>query len=96
MRSTFRILFYPKKGAPLKNGKLLFHRIGIFRYLNKYCSKQTGGRLLPVSSNQKVNEYLKELAAICGIKKELTYHMARYTFATTIALHSIALKYKSL
>ncbi|MCM0347361.1 site-specific integrase [Bacteroides fragilis] len=54
--------------------------------LNKYRGKQTGGRLLPVSSNQKVNEYLKELATICGIKKELTYHMARYTFATSLTL----------
>ena len=54
--------------------------------LNKYRGQQTGGRLLPVSSNQKVNEYLKELAAICGINKELTYHMARYTFATSLTL----------
>lgn len=38
--------------------------------------------------NQKVNEYLKELATICGINKELTYHVARYTytFATSLTL----------
>lgn len=42
--------------------------------------------LLPVYSNQKTNEYLKEIAAICGIKKRLTFHVARHTFATTIAL----------
>ncbi|UEQ76274.1 site-specific integrase [Chryseobacterium arthrosphaerae] len=44
------------------------------------------GRLLPVLSNQKMNAYLKEIADLCGINKELTYHIARHTFATTITL----------
>lgn len=44
------------------------------------------GTLLPVISNQKVNSYLKEIADICNIKKNLTFHMARHTFATTITL----------
>ena len=48
--------------------------------LEKYRGQQAGGRLLPVCSNQKVNQYLKELATVCGINKELTYHVARYTF----------------
>jgi site-specific recombinase XerD len=43
-------------------------------------------RLLPVLSNQKMNSYLKEIADVCGIKKELTFHIARHTFATTITL----------
>lgn len=34
--------------------------------------------LLPVSSNQKINAYLKELADICGIHKQLTTHLARH------------------
>lgn len=42
--------------------------------------------LLPVSSNQKMNAYLKEIATISGIKKELTFHCARHTFATTVTL----------
>ena len=45
-----------------------------------------GDRLLPVLSNQKMNAYLKEIADLCGIKKNLTYHLARHTFATTITL----------
>lgn len=44
------------------------------------------GKLLPVLSNQKMNAYLKEIADLCGINKELTYHIARHTFATTITL----------
>ncbi|MCA5005680.1 site-specific integrase [Sphingobacterium bovistauri] len=42
--------------------------------------------VLPVLSNQKMNSYLKEIADICGIHKELTFHMSRHTFATTITL----------
>ncbi|HLN22275.1 MAG TPA: site-specific integrase [Bacteroidales bacterium] len=43
-------------------------------------------KLLPVLSNQKMNAYLKEVATIVGIKKTLTFHLARHTFATTITL----------
>ena len=42
--------------------------------------------LLPLPSNQKMNAYLKEIADACGIKKHLTTHMARHTFATTVTL----------
>jgi len=44
------------------------------------------GNLFPVPSNQKTNAYLKELADICGIKKTLTFHIARHSFATSIML----------
>jgi len=44
------------------------------------------GKLLPVYTNQKTNSYLKEIADSCGIKKNLTFHMARHTFATTVTL----------
>jgi site-specific recombinase XerD len=43
-------------------------------------------RVLPVLSNQKMNSYLKEIADACGINKNLTYHIARHTFATTVTL----------
>lgn len=46
----------------------------------------SNGKLLPVFSNQKMNVYLKEIAALSGIDKELTFHCARHTFATTITL----------
>lgn len=44
--------------------------------------------VLPILSNQKMNEYLKEIAAVCGIEKVLTYHLARHTFATTVTLNN--------
>lgn len=43
-------------------------------------------KLLPILSNQKMNAYLKEIAAVCLIDKELTFHIARHTFATTVTL----------
>lgn len=42
--------------------------------------------LLPISSNQKTNAYLKEIADSCDIDKNLTFHVARHTFATTVML----------
>ncbi len=44
------------------------------------------GRVLPVLSNQKMNSYLKEIADACDIKKKMTFHTARHTFATTVTL----------
>ena len=43
-------------------------------------------RVLPVLSNQKYNEYLKEIATLSGINKKMTTHTARHTFATTVTL----------
>lgn len=42
--------------------------------------------LLPVPCNQKMNSYLKEIADLCKIKKTLTTHTARHSFASVIAL----------
>jgi len=44
------------------------------------------GTVFPVLSNQKMNAYLKEIADLCGIKKHLSTHTARHTFATTVTL----------
>jgi len=43
-------------------------------------------RVFPILSNQKVNSYLGEIADLCTIKKRLTFHIARHTFATTVTL----------
>ena len=54
--------------------------------LKKYDGKLPKGQLLPVLSNQKLNSYLKEIADLCGITKNVTFHLARHTFATTMTL----------
>ncbi len=46
------------------------------------------GKLLPILTNQRMNSYLKEIADLCKIKKVLTFHIARHTFATTITLNN--------
>ena len=59
--------------------------------LNKYKNHdycQIKGILLPVRSNQKMNEYLKEIQNLAKIKLQLTTHLARHTFATTITLNN--------
>ncbi len=57
----------------------------IQKYENHPAAIQSG-KLLPVYSNQKINEYLKTIADNCEINKRLTFHIARHTFATTITL----------
>jgi site-specific recombinase XerD len=46
------------------------------------------GYALPVLTNQKMNAYLKEIADTCKIAAELTFHIARHTFATTVTLNN--------
>ena len=59
----------------------------IEKYKNHpYCIDK--GVLLPVLTNQKMNAYLKEIADLCGINKNLTSHIARHTFATTVTLNN--------
>lgn len=57
--------------------------------INKYAEHpvcKNENRLLPILSNQKMNAYLKEIVDVCEINKDLTFHIARHTFATTVTL----------
>lgn len=56
------------------------------RLIEKYEPLRKGNLVFPVYSNQKSNDYLKEIAALCDIHKDITFHVARHTFATTITL----------
>ena len=56
--------------------------------LEKHADYSSKDRLLDIPSNQKVNDYLKEIAALCGIEKPVTFHLARHTFATTVTLEN--------
>lgn len=57
----------------------------IDRYKNDVWAN-ANNKLLPVRSNQKYNKNLKKVAEVAGIRKHLTTHTARHTFATTVAL----------
>ncbi len=54
------------------------------KIINKY--QWIGDELLPKISNQKMNGYLKEIADVIGLNKNLTWYVARHTFATTVTL----------
>jgi integrase len=55
--------------------------------IRKYRNEQQSF-VLPCYAIQKFNEYLYEIALACGITKNLTSHVGRRTFATTIALNN--------
>lgn len=56
--------------------------------LKKYQNTLKGDKMLPSKTNTHFNAYLKELADLCDIKKNLTHHLARKTFATTVLLYN--------
>jgi site-specific recombinase XerD len=58
-----------------------------FNILEKYKNNERAlahNKLFPIISNQKMNCYLKEIADLCSINKNITFHLARHTFATTV------------
>ena len=65
---------------------LLFRAEEVLNKYERHPVTQVSGTLLPSITNEKANLYLKEIAAEVGIEKNLTFHMARHTFATTVAL----------
>jgi site-specific recombinase XerD len=57
--------------------------------INNYCRLElldAEDPIIPILSNQKMNAYLKELADLCTIQKQLSFHVARHTFATTVTM----------
>lgn len=54
--------------------------------IDKYRDTTPDGKLLPIYGNAELNKGLKLLAAVCGIDRKLTFHMARHTYATEITL----------
>ncbi|WP_421810755.1 site-specific integrase [Flagellimonas sp.] len=74
-----------KTGTPFKIPLLPAAKDLIEKYKN-HPRTRASFNLMPNLSNQKLNSYLKEIADLCGIKKNLTFHMARHTFATTVTL----------
>ncbi len=80
------IYTFRKKTDEKSNIPLLPKALEIIEKYKNHPETIAKNKLLPVLSNQKTNAYLKEIATICGIKKNLTFHLARHTFATTVTL----------
>lgn len=62
--------------------------LAIVEKYKNYPACSNLGFVLPVLSNQKMNAYLKEIADCCGITKNLTFHIAPHSFATTVTLNN--------
>ncbi|WP_295119313.1 site-specific integrase [uncultured Chitinophaga sp.] len=69
-----------------ENVPLLPHAKEILKKYKDHPYCVANNRLFPVRSNQRFNSYLKEIADVCSISKNLTTHTARHTFATTVTL----------
>ena len=75
-----------QKTGTVSNVPLLPMAEQIIRKYENHPAALQAEKLLPVYSNQKINEYLKTIADNCQINKKLTFHIARHTFATTVTL----------
>ena len=75
-----------KKTKTKSNVPLLPSAETILKKYEKDSEALNSNKLLPILSNQKMNAYLKEIADLCEISKNLTFHLARHTFATTVTL----------
>ncbi|MDR1652665.1 MAG: site-specific integrase [Prevotellaceae bacterium] len=54
--------------------------------LDKYSKNRQSEKVLPVPGMVTYNLRLKKVAKACGIDKNISSHLARHTFATTVAL----------
>lgn len=75
-----------QKTKNMCNIPLLDIPLEILRKYADYPASKKKGALLPVPCNQKMNSYLKEIADLCQIKKNLTTHTARHSYATSVCL----------
>ena len=60
--------------------------------LEKYKGKTLGNFLLPVVSITLYNNMLKKIAKQCGIKKNVSSHLARHTFATFALTNGVSIE----
>jgi len=84
--NRFWIKIRRQKTNTMSSIPILPKALEILETYRDYPPCESNNLMLPILSNQKMNSYLKEIADLCGITKELTFHIARHTFATTITL----------
>ena len=82
------IKVHRKKTGQLSSIILLKEPLELIKKYEGTIEREVKGLLFPVSSNQKMNAYLKEIADLSGVNKRLTTHLGRHTFASTIVLGS--------
>jgi len=78
--------FFRQKSNEPTNVPILAPALTIIDKYKDHPRSVTQGTVFPTLTNQKTNLHLKEVAKILGIKKTLTFGVARHTFATTITL----------
>lgn len=76
-----------KTGSPV-NVPLLPKAIELIEKYKNHSTCLNRGTVLPVTSNQKMNEYLKEVATLSGLSCTLNTHKARRTFGSTVTLNN--------
>ena len=54
--------------------------------IEKYEGLAENGKLLPVPCYVNCKNSIKVIAKKCGIEKNVTWHMSRHTYATTVCL----------
>lgn len=88
-----RVKITAAKETCTSNVPLLAPAVAVLDKYKGWNPDNPDGPCLPVPSNQKMNEYLKEIATLCRINKRLTVHVARHTFGTTVTLaNNVALQ----
>ncbi len=80
------LMFNRQKTGIIVRVPLLDQVLPIIQKYKSHPSALHRNKMFPGISNQKMNSYLKEIGDICGIRKSLTFHLARHTFATTVTL----------
>lgn len=82
------IMIRRQKSKSKSHVPLLPQALEILQRYKEHPLCKSRGSALPVKSNQKMNEYLKEIATLCEISTDLCTHTARRTFASTVALNN--------
>ncbi|MBW8332094.1 MAG: site-specific integrase [Prolixibacteraceae bacterium] len=80
------LIYHREKTGIRASIPLLSKALAIIEKYDEDPECQTGNKLLPIKSNQKLNSYLSEIAELCEIDKHITMHLGRHTFATTVTL----------
>ncbi|MBL7910545.1 MAG: site-specific integrase [Bacteroidia bacterium] len=82
------ITIYRQKTDGKSQIPLLPKAVEILEAYKDHPKVKQHGTLLPMLTNQRFNSYLKEIADITCVTKNLTHHLARHTFATTVCLQN--------